>query len=65
MEIANFTPISALVEGLLIGLAATHLGGLHTEALVFVPAMIAGMLIAQRVFGADRVWPSSVAASCG
>jgi len=35
------------------GPAFANIGYLRTEALVFVPAMAAGMLIAQRAFGAD------------
>ena len=33
---------------------ARNLGALRTEALLFVPAMAIGMLLAQRFFGADR-----------
>lgn len=36
------------------GPALANLGGVRSEALVFVPAMAIGMLIAQRAFGADR-----------
>jgi len=35
------------------GPALTNLGGMRIEALVFVPAMVLGMILAQRVFGAD------------
>lgn len=35
------------------GPAVTGLGMLRAEALVFVPAMIVGMVLAQRLFGAD------------
>ena len=36
------------------GPALANLGALRTEALLFVPAMALGMLLAQRFFGADR-----------
>jgi uncharacterized membrane protein YedE/YeeE len=36
------------------GPALANLGALRLEALIFVPAMTIGMLIAQRFFGADR-----------
>jgi uncharacterized membrane protein YedE/YeeE len=36
------------------GPAIANLGALRPEALGFVPAMLAGMLVAQRVLGADR-----------
>jgi hypothetical protein len=36
------------------GPALANLGALRVEALLFVPAMAIGMLVAQRVFGADR-----------
>lgn len=36
------------------GPSLANLGTLRVEALVFVPAMAIGMLLAQRVFGADR-----------
>ena len=36
------------------GPALANLGALRTEALVFVPAMAIGMLLAQRLFNADR-----------
>jgi uncharacterized protein len=36
------------------GPALANLGALRIEALVFVPAMAAGMFLAQRFFGADR-----------
>lgn len=36
------------------GPALANLGALRTDALVFVPAMAIGMVIAQRFFGADR-----------
>ncbi len=39
--------------GICPGPALANLGALRLEALVFVPAMLVGMLIAQRVFGAD------------
>jgi uncharacterized membrane protein YedE/YeeE len=42
------------LSGFCPGPAVTNLGALRTEALVFVPAMLAGMLVAQRAFGADR-----------
>jgi len=35
------------------GPALANLGGLRAEALLFVPAMAIGMLLAQRFFGAD------------
>src|SRR2546421_8294558 len=36
------------------GPALANLGALRAEALLFVPAMAIGMLLAQRLFGADR-----------
>lgn len=36
------------------GPAVSNLGYLRTEALVFVPAMVVGMVIAQHAFGADQ-----------
>ncbi len=36
------------------GPALANLGALRVEALIFVPAMAIGMLVAQRFFGADR-----------
>lgn len=36
------------------GPALANLGAFRTEALIFVPAMIVGMLIAQSFFAADR-----------
>ena len=36
------------------GPALANLGALRAEALLFVPAMAIGMLLAQRFFGADR-----------
>ena len=42
------------LAGLCPGPALANLGVVRSEALVFVPAMVAGMWIAQRVFGADR-----------
>lgn len=42
------------LSGFCPGPALANLGALRTEALVFVPAMIVGMLIAQYAFGADR-----------
>lgn len=36
------------------GPALANLGALRVEALVFVPAMAIGMVIAQKCFGADR-----------
>lgn len=36
------------------GPALANLGFLRTEALIFVPAMTIGMVLAQRLFGADR-----------
>ena len=36
------------------GPALANLGALRVEALLFVPAMAIGMLVAQRVFRADR-----------
>ena len=36
------------------GPALANLGALRTEAAIFVPAMAAGMFLAQRIFGADR-----------
>ena len=40
--------------GLCPGPAIANLGALHGEAALFVLAMVAGMAIAQRFFGADR-----------
>ena len=42
------------LAGLCPGPALANLGVVRTEALVFVPAMVAGMWVAQRVLGADR-----------
>lgn len=42
------------LAGFCPGPAVANLGALRFEALVFVPAMIAGMWLAQRGFGADR-----------
>jgi len=42
------------------GPSLANLGALRTEALLFVPAMAFGMLLAQRFFGADRWDCSSV-----
>lgn len=36
------------------GPALANLGALRAEALLFVPAMAIGMLLAQRFFGADQ-----------
>jgi len=36
------------------GPSLANLGALRIEALLFVPAMAIGMLLAQRFFGADR-----------
>jgi len=36
------------------GPALANLGALRTEALIFVPAMVIGTLIAQRFYNADR-----------
>ncbi|MFT3870865.1 MAG: hypothetical protein QM715_20625 [Nibricoccus sp.] len=41
------------MSGFCPGPAIASLGALRMEALVFVPAMAVGMLIAQRFFGAD------------
>lgn len=41
------------MSGFCPGPAIASLGALRMEALVFVPAMVVGMLIAQRFFGAD------------
>lgn len=40
--------------GLCPGPAIANLGAFHVEAGLFVAAMVAGMVIAQRCFGADR-----------
>lgn len=42
------------MSGFCPGPVIAGLGALRIEALVFVPAMAAGMLIAQRFFGADE-----------
>jgi uncharacterized membrane protein YedE/YeeE len=42
------------VGGFCPGPALANLGTLRIEALLFVPAMATGMLLAQRFFGADR-----------
>ncbi|HJO03015.1 MAG TPA: DUF6691 family protein [Acidobacteriota bacterium] len=42
------------LAGLCPGPAIANLGVARTEALVFVPAMVGGMWIAQRLLGADR-----------
>lgn len=42
------------LSGFCPGPALANLGALRIEALIFVPAMIAGMLIARVGFGADR-----------
>jgi uncharacterized membrane protein YedE/YeeE len=39
--------------GLCPGPALTNLGAMRIEALAFIPAMALGMILAQRVFGAD------------
>jgi uncharacterized protein len=41
------------LSGFCPGPALANLGAVRVEALVFVPAMAIGMLIAQRFFGAD------------
>jgi uncharacterized membrane protein YedE/YeeE len=41
------------LSGFCPGPALANLGALRIEALVFVPAMALGMMIAQRLFGAD------------
>lgn len=41
------------LSGFCPGPALANLGALRIEALVFVPAMAIGMVVAQRVFGAD------------
>jgi len=41
------------LSGFCPGPALANLGALRIEALVFVPAMVIGMVIAQQVFGAD------------
>jgi uncharacterized membrane protein YedE/YeeE len=41
------------LSGFCPGPALANLGTLRIEALVFVPAMVIGMVIAQQVFGAD------------
>ena len=42
------------LSGFCPGPALANLGALRTEALVFVPAMAIGMILAQRLFNADR-----------
>ncbi len=42
------------LAGLCPGPALANLGVARIEALVFVPAMVSGMWVAQRVLGADR-----------
>lgn len=42
------------LSGFCPGPALANLGALRIEALVFVPAMAIGMLVAQRFFGADQ-----------
>src|SRR5436190_15030764 len=42
------------LSGFCPGPALANLGALRLSALVFVPAMIIGMLLAQRFFGADQ-----------
>lgn len=42
------------LAGFCPGPAIANLGGLHAEVLLFVFAMLAGMIVAQRGFGADR-----------
>lgn len=42
------------LAGFCPGPALANLGRLSIEALIFVPAMAAGMLAAQKIFGADR-----------
>jgi uncharacterized membrane protein YedE/YeeE len=42
------------LAGFCPGPAIANLGSLRTEALVFVPAMAAGMVLAQKAFAADR-----------
>ena len=41
------------LSGFCPGPALANLGALRIEALIFVPAMAIGMVVAQRVFGAD------------
>jgi uncharacterized membrane protein YedE/YeeE len=41
------------LSGFCPGPALANLGALRIEALIFVPAMMIGMVIAQQVFGAD------------
>ena len=41
------------LSGFCPGPALANLGPLRTEALIFVPAMAIGMIVAQRFFGAD------------
>ncbi|CAN5470887.1 YeeE/YedE family protein [soil metagenome] len=42
------------LAGFCPGPALANLGWLRAEALVFVPAMALGMILAQRLFGADK-----------
>ncbi|MGZ4985106.1 MAG: DUF6691 family protein [Chthoniobacterales bacterium] len=42
------------LAGLCPGPALTNLAALRPEALIFVPAMALGMVLAQQLFGADR-----------
>jgi len=41
------------LSGFCPGPALANLGALRIEALIFVPAMVLGMVVAQQVFGAD------------
>jgi uncharacterized protein len=41
------------LSGFCPGPALANLGALRIEALIFVPAMVIGMVVAQQVFGAD------------
>ena len=41
------------LSGFCPGPALANLGPLRIEALIFVPAMVVGMVVAQQVFGAD------------
>lgn len=48
------------LSGFCPGPALANLGMLRLEALIFVPAMTIGMLIAQRLFHADRTAPDAL-----
>jgi uncharacterized protein len=51
---ASLFGIGWALGGFCPGPSICNLAYLRTEALVFVPAMVAGMLIAQHAFGADQ-----------